>query len=149
AYGQASYDLMDGLRGNWEVYRQMSPINVLRLFTFGSMGLLMFLPFLDLKRNKEVLLRWLPYVGMVAASLLIALNADRRIGSCFPVLILAGIYGLEEFSKSTRIPVEWWQMAFLLQFALLLLKRDVVNNPFDLVAAVFLLTLIAMYHRLR
>jgi hypothetical protein len=147
--GKADWDPISGFIANVNVYAHMSPINVLRLFTFGSMGLLMFLPFLDLRRNKELLLRWLPYVGMVAASLLVALNADRRIGACFPFLILAGIYGLEEFSKSTRIPVEWWQVAFLLQYALLLVKRDVVNNPFDLVAAVFLVTLIVMYHRVR
>ena len=147
AYGQAPYDIWDGLKGNFEFYQHMSPINILRLFTFGSLGILLFLPFLDPERNKPLLLRWLPYVGMVGASLLIALNADRRIGSCFPVILLAGLQGLESLSRKLRIPIEWFQIAFLLQFGLLILKRDVIIVPFDLAAAVFLACLVWMYLR--
>lgn len=139
--GDIRYDLKTAFLGNMRVYGQETAVNLLRTFTWGSMGLLMFLPLFDPRRNAWILLRSFPYWGMIAAALLIALNPDRRIAACFPFLILMGLNGLRELASLFRAPVEWFAPVFLVQIALNLLKPEVSTVPFDLAAAVFLISL--------
>src|SRR5581483_9039798 len=91
--GMVKYDLATAFRGTMQVYRSMPPIDLLRLFTWGSLGIFLFLPLFAPKENRVLLLRWTPYWLGVCATLLIALNADRRVGSLFPVLIVMGLAG--------------------------------------------------------
>jgi hypothetical protein len=83
----------------------------------------------------------MPYWLPTLATLLIAVNADRRLGSLFRVLILAGLNGVHALARRLGVDVRSFAIMFLLQFALLLLKRNVPIIPFDLSAAVFLASL--------
>lgn len=122
-------------------YRGMRAIDLVRLFTSGSLGISLFLPLFDIRTNRILLLRWSPYWVPVTGSLLIALNADRRVGSLFPVLIPAGLNGIRVLADRLEASAKDFQVIFLIQFALLLLNKDFHVIPFDLVAAVFLASL--------
>jgi hypothetical protein len=136
--GDVKFNVVIGFHGVLRSYRGMRPIELLRLFTWGSLGIQMFLPFFNIRDNLLVLLRWAPYWVAVVGSLLVALNADRRVGSLFPVLIVMGLNGLSALARRLRLPLRDFQAVFLLQFGLLLLNKDVPLVPFDLVAAAFL-----------
>ncbi|HXJ40513.1 MAG TPA: hypothetical protein VNH18_14625, partial [Bryobacteraceae bacterium] len=135
--GDVKYDVVTAFRGVLRVYHGWSPIDLLRLFTWGSLGLPLFLPFFAPRENKNVLLRWAPYWVPIVVTLLIALNADRRMGSLFPFLILAALNGVRVLAHRFDIGISAFQAVFLIQFALLLLKKDLHIVPFDLAAAVF------------
>ncbi|MBV9612921.1 MAG: hypothetical protein JO091_10635, partial [Acidobacteriaceae bacterium] len=139
--GQVKYDLKTAFLGTIDTYRAVTSINLVRLFSYGSLGLQLFLPFFALGPNKQVLLRWAPYWIPILASLLIALNADRRLGSLFPVLIVMGLNGVGQLGAKLNAGMADFCVIFSLQLLLLLLSKDVQIVPFDLAAAVFLLSL--------
>jgi hypothetical protein len=136
--GTARYDLVTAFKINMMVYERSSAINLLRLFTYNSIGLLLFLPFFAWRRNRELLLRWTPYWAPVLASLLIALNADRRLSSLLFLLLPMGLHGLEKLGAALGFPASWWIPIFGLQVLLNLLQPLTPTVPFDLAAAVFL-----------
>jgi hypothetical protein len=136
--GQAKYDLKTAFLGNVRVYREMTIINLLRLFTYGSLGIQLFLPFFAPRANKEVLIRWFPYWLPILGSLLIALNPDRRLCSLFPVLIVMGLNGIKVLAERLDVELTHFTAVFAVLTALLLLKKDTPIVPFDLLAAVFL-----------
>jgi len=137
-FGIAKYDLITAFRGTLWTYRQMTAINLLRTFTYGSLGIHFFLPFAAPQANREPLLRWSPFWVPMLASMLIAVNPDRRVSSLFPVLIVLGLNGIKVLSSALCLEVRHFQILFALLSALLLLKKDVSIVPFDLVAAVSL-----------
>ena len=139
--GKVNYDLRTAFEGTIRTYRDYTPVDLLRLFTWGSLGVPFFLPFFDLKENRKLLIRWAPYVFPILATLLIALNADRRMGSLFPVLIVMGLNGVRALSARLDASTRDFQVIFLLLFALQLLKTNVAIVPFDLSAAVFLFSI--------
>lgn len=149
--GTARYDLVTAFRGVMWSYGQYSAINLLRVFTYGSLGLLFFLPFFAPRRNREHLLRWAPFWAPVLASTLIAQNPDRRVSSLFPVLLILGFNGISVLADLLDLSIHYFLALFGMILALLLLKRDVLIVPFDMVAAVFLgwLAYIAVHHRSR
>jgi len=136
--GTARYDVATAFRLNMKLYSQASPINLLRLFTYNSIGLLLFLPLFAWRENRDLLLRWAPYVLPILASLLIALNADRRLGSMLFLLLPMSIIGSKHLGAALGIPFHWWIGIFGLQFALNLLQPLTAILPFDLAAAAFL-----------
>jgi hypothetical protein len=139
--GRVKYDLLTGFQDVVDAYRGMSAINLLRLFSWGSLGIHLFLPFFAIRENKNVLLRWTPFWLGIGASLLIALNADRRLGSLFPMLIVMGLNGVRALAKHLGASIADFQVVFAIQFAVLLLKKDVPVVPFDFEAAVFIASL--------
>jgi hypothetical protein len=139
--GDVDYTLKNGFLGVLRTYRDISPINLLRLFTWGSLGLHLFAPFFSLRKNGNVFLRWAPYWLVVLGTLLMALNADRRLGSLFPVLIVAGLNGIGALADRLGASISDFQIVFLIQFLLVLLKKDVYVVPFDLGAAAFVASL--------
>lgn len=138
--GYTKYDLKTAFFGtvNFGFYHELSTINLLRLFTYGSLGIQLFLPFFAPRQNKEALIRWAPYWVPTLASLLFALNPDRRLGSLFPVLIIMGLNGIQVLAERLNATVRQFTALFAFLTALLLLKKDTPIVPFDLVAAVFL-----------
>jgi len=136
--GMVRYDLLTAFRGTIETYRSYTPINLLRLFTWGSLGVHLFLPFFAPRRNREPFVRWTPYWLPIMLSLLIALNADRRVSSFFPVLIILGLNGMAALAAALRLENRHFMVLFVMLLGLLWIKKDVAIAPFDLAAAVFL-----------
>lgn len=136
--GDVKNDVWTAFQGVLRAYRGTRAIDLVRLFTWGSLGMILFLPFFDIRRNRILLLRWAPYWVPVVGSLLIALNPDRRVGSLFPMLIPAGLNGIRALAERLEATPRDFQVIFLFQFALLLLNKSTLVVPFDLVAAVFL-----------
>ena len=136
--GMVKYDLLTAFRGTMQSYALLSPINLLRALTYGTLGIHLFLPFFAPRVNRELLLRWTPYWLPVLLSLLIALNPERRVSSLFPVLILMGLNGIGVLAAILRLETLHFQVLFAILLGVLLLKKDVGIVPFDLVAAVFL-----------
>lgn len=136
--GMVKYDLLTAFRGTMQSYAQLTPINLLRALTYGTLGVHLFLPFLAPRSNRELLLRWTPYWLPVLLSLLIALNPERRVSSLFPMLILMGLNGIGVLAAILRLRILHFQVWFAMLLGLLLLKKDVGIVPFDLVAAVSL-----------
>lgn len=136
--GLVRYDLRTAFEGTIHTYRTFPPVDLVRMFTWGSLGILLFLPFLNIRENKNVLLRWLPYALPTVLTLFIALNPDRRLGSLFPMLIVMGLNGLRVLGERLGATTRDFQIIFLAEFALLLLKKDVNVPPFDFDAAVFI-----------
>jgi hypothetical protein len=147
--GDVQNDIVTAFHGVVRTYRGMPLFTVVRLLLWGSLGVELFLPFFDLKTNRNIFLRWSPYWAAIVATLLIALNPDRRVGSLFPVLIVTGLNGLGALGARLRASTKDFQIVFLLQFALLMLRKDVAVVPFDLVAAVFLASLCWLVARAR
>lgn len=135
--GDVRYTVWDGFQGVLRTYRGTSAIDLVRLFSWGTLGVHLFLPIFALRKNRNVLVRWAPYWLTIVATLLMALNADRRLGSLFPVLIVAGLSGVRALADRLGATIADFQIVFLLQLALVLLKKDVSVVPFDLGAAVF------------
>lgn len=149
--GMVKYDLATAFRGTMQSYALLTPINLLRALTYGTLGVHLFLPFFAPRANREILLRWTPYWLAVLLSMLIALNPERRVSSLFPVLILMGLNGAGVLAAILRLEVRHFQILFGLLLGVLLLKKDVGIVPFDLVAAVFLCWLcyaVVRYQRL-
>ena len=147
--GYTKYDLKTAIFGttHYEMYREMSSINLLRLFSYGSLGMQLFLPFFAPRANKEALIRWAPYWIPTVASLFFALNPDRRLCSLFPVLIIMGLNGLNVLAERLKVPLSQFTVLFAIITALLLMKKDTPIVPFDLVAATFLAGLCWMVAR--
>lgn len=122
-------------------YRGVPTIDLIRVFTWGSLGIPFFLPLFAPRENRNLFLRWAPYWAPIVGSLFIALNPDRRVGSFFPVLIVAGLNGVRALAARLGVEVKEFLLVFLLQFLLLLLKKSVPIVPFDLAAAVFIVSL--------
>ena len=139
--GLVKYDLLTAFKGTMSAYRGESVINLLRLFTWGSLGIHLFLPFFAWRENKNVWLRWSPFWIPTLGTLLIALNADTRLASLFPVLLVTGLNGVRNLARRLAVNIEDFYVVFLVQIALLLLKKDVSIVPFDLEAAAFLASL--------
>ena len=139
--GMVKYDLVTAFRGTIDVYRQFTPINLVRTFTYGALGVQLFLPFFAPRTNREPLLRWAPYWIPVLLSMLIALNPDRRISSLFPVLIILGLNGLDALARVLNLKTGHFLVLFGLILAMLLLKTDVAIVPFDMQAAAALFCL--------
>jgi hypothetical protein len=139
--GDVKNDVYTAFLGVLRAYQGWPAIQLVRFLTWGSLGLMCFLPFFAWRENKNLFLRWVPYWGTILATLLIALNGDRRVGSLFPVLIVTSLNGLNVLARRLHVRIEDFYVVFLVQFALLLLKRDVPIVPFDLAAAAFLVTL--------
>lgn len=136
--GMVKYDLVTAFRGTMWTYSQISPINVIRMFTYGSLGLFVFFPFFAPRANREPFIRWLPYILPVAGSMLIAVNPDRRVSSLFPVLIILGLNGIAVLARALALNANDFLVLFSMTLALVLLKKDVTVVPFDLEAVVFL-----------
>lgn len=138
--GYTKYDFKTAFFGttHYGLYRDMSSINLLRLFSYGSLGVQLFLPFFAPRANKEVLIRWAPYWLPTVASLFFALNPDRRLCSLFPVLIIMGLNGLQVLAERLEVELSQFTVLFAAITALLLMKKDTPIVPFDLVAAVFI-----------
>jgi hypothetical protein len=141
AFGEAKYDLKAAFHGTINEYRKETPIDLVRIFTYGSLGILFFLPLFAPSANQTVLIRWLPYWLPVLASLLIAVNPDRRVSSLFPVLIVAGLNGIKTLQDRLTLRDRDLVALFSVLLALLLLKKNVPILPFDLSAATFLVWL--------
>jgi hypothetical protein len=141
ATGDVRYTLWSGFHAVLRAYQGISAINLVRVFTWGSLGIHLFLPFFAPRKNREVLLRWAPYWLTILATLLIALNPDRRLGSLFPVLIVAGLNGVRVLAVLLGAGISDFYIVFLLQLGLVLLKKDVTVVPFDLGAAAFIASL--------
>jgi hypothetical protein len=139
--GMVKNDLLTAFRGTIGVYRQMSPIFLVRSFTYGALGLTLFLPFFAPRANREPLIRWAPYWVAVLLTMLIALNADRRISSLFPVLIVLGLNGLDVLADLLNVKPAHFMVLFGMILGLLLLKKDITTVPFDMQAAVALFCL--------
>ena len=136
--GMVKYDLLTAFRGTVASYRDFTAINLLRVFTYGTLGLHLFLPFFAPKANREPLLRWTPYWLAVLFSMLIALNPDRRISSLFPVLIVLGLNGIRVLARTLQLETGHFVILFGIVLALLICKKGVAIIPFDVEAAIFL-----------
>jgi hypothetical protein len=136
--GMVKYDLVTAFRGTMQSYRSVTPINLVRMLTYGSLGIQLFLPFCAPRANREPLLRWTPYWVPVLLSMLIALNPDRRVSSLFPVLIILGMNGLNVVADVLRLETRHLQILFGSLLVLVLLKKNVDIPPFDVQAAVVL-----------
>jgi hypothetical protein len=77
----------------------------------------------------------------VLLTMLIALNADRRISSLFPVLIVLGLNGLDVLADLLNVKPAHFMVLFGMILGLLLLKKDITTVPFDMQAAVALFCL--------
>ena len=140
--GMVKYDLVTAFRGTMWAYREISPINLVRIFTYGSLGLFLFFPFFAPRANREPFIRWLPYFLPVIGSMLIAVNPDRRVSSLFPMLIILGLNGIAVLARILSLQAKDFLVLFSMTLALVLFKKDVSVVPFDLEAAVFLCWLI-------
>ncbi|MCC6392555.1 MAG: hypothetical protein IT167_18285 [Bryobacterales bacterium] len=138
---------------------QQTPINIVRDLTFGSIGLLFVLPFFALvpKRtthslpdhhtpsaccsNRELLLRFLPFLAGCLLGWLVALNSDRRFAYAFPFLIVLSLNGIRTLALALGINSRWFIPVFLLQYIFNLLQPHTTTVPFDLAAAAFLVCL--------
>jgi hypothetical protein len=136
--GEVRYNVQSALAGTIRTYGGMSLINLVRMFTWGSLGIHLVLPFFGPRENLKALWRWSPYTFGVIASLLIAINPERRVGSLFPMLIVMGVIGLRALGARLDASARDFQSILLVQFALLLLKKDVLFVAFDLLAVAFL-----------
>lgn len=121
-----------------EALGKTSAINILRMFTFGSIGIHFFLTVLGVRLKPDLLLRWSPVLVPTGLSLFAALNADRRMGSFFPFLIVCSLLAMRYLSERIRLSQEVFVLAMAVQWAALLLKRDVVILPADLALGLFL-----------
>lgn len=149
--GMVKYDLGTAFRGTMSVYSQVTAVNLFRLFTYGILGIQFFLPLFAPRTNREPLLRWAPYWIPVLASMLIALNPDRRISSLFPVLIVLGLNGIRTLASILHLDAMHVGVLFAILVALLA-KQNINVVPFDFAAAVFLCWLawaVARYQRLK
>jgi hypothetical protein len=149
--GMVKYDLLTAFRGTMDVYRQITPVNLFRIFTYGILGIHFFLPFFAPRTNRVGALRWAPYWVPVMASMLIALNPDRRISSLFPVLIALGLNGLRALARILHLDAVHIAALFAI-LLVLLAKKNIGIVPFDFAAAVFLCWLawaVARYERLK
>jgi hypothetical protein len=136
--GTPRYNLPNAFRGVMWTYAQLSVINRVRLFTYGSLGLHLFLPFFAPGTNRQLLLRWLPYSLPVVLSMLIAENPDRRVSSLFPMLIVLGLNGAVALAKTLHLTTNHFIVLFALILGVLLLKQNVLIAPFELEAVLFL-----------
>jgi hypothetical protein len=136
--GMVKYDLLTAFRGTMWTYQQFSPVNLVRMFTYGSLGLFLFFPFFAPRANREPFIRWLPYFLPVIGSMFIAVNPDRRVSSLFPILIILGLNGIAVLARVLSLNTNDFLVLFSMTLALVLFKKDVTVVPFDLEAAVFL-----------
>jgi len=73
-------------------------------YSIGTFSVLLaFTPFFEIKRNKVLLIRTLPYMLLVYLQLLFAVNTERLLIIGFPVLILLSINGVKAMVKILKI----------------------------------------------
>jgi hypothetical protein len=155
--GTAIFNFRDAFGRVMAFRLQDTPVNILRELTFGSVGLLWVLPFFGMRAvasgertlarssNLRLLVRFLPFLGITYLGWFVALNTDRRLASAFPIWIMLSLNGVRSIAAGLNIDVMWFLPAFLVQYFLNLLHPLTPTVPFDLSAAVFLISLGALF----
>lgn len=144
--GTSSHDYLDALQRvtAWR-FSEQSMLEMVRELTWGSGGILWVLPFFALRKNAELLLRYLPMLGLSYYGFLMALNFDRRLAACFPVLILMGLAAFREISAGWKVPVAWFIPVVGFLYLLNLLQPLTNQVPFDIAAGAFFILMGILY----
>lgn len=87
----------------------------------ATFGIMLALPFLAMRRNAELLVRYSPFLLLVNVQLLIAENTERLLVYAFPAVILMSVNGLAQMAEKLQLghkvllllPVGWYGVALL------------------------------------
>jgi hypothetical protein len=138
--GVSSYDYVDlftsiGLRR----LRDLS-VDDLYSYTIGTFGAVLLLPLFAWRRSGVLFLRFLPFLALVYAQLLFAVNDERLLVAAFPAVILMALAGVDALVVKLSIRPAWLTPVFFLFVGL-----DMVAESFFSIAqlTVELLVLLA------
>jgi len=96
-------------------------------YSIGTFSVLLtFTPFFEIKRNKVLLFRTLPYMFLVYSQLLFAGDTERLLVIGFPVLILLSLNGVKAMVKILRIT-----KAFFIPLAGFFVLLNIVSGKFS------------------
>ena len=117
--------------------RAMRGMDQIRMYSFGSVGILFVLPFLDLRRNGRLLLRALPLFALLYLTTLVAFGDQRRVAFAYAVFILMSLNGMAVLARWIGAEAKHFLPLFLLLALLMLLQRKSWMTPFDLQSVLF------------
>jgi hypothetical protein len=140
--GRSSYDLAWLWREiGLERLKAISPESLLHysVGTFGVVAALM--PLFAIRRNVRLLVRFLPYMILVYAQILIATNDTRLLAVGFPVIILMALNGAEVIAQYLRVKVMTIALLFGVLICLLLVRTWMLFLPGIYEAVVFIIYL--------
>ena len=129
--------------------RVMRGIDQIRMYSFGSIGILFVLPFLDPRRNGRLLLRALPLLALSYLTTLFAFGDQRRVAFAYAVFILMSLNGMEVLAGWIGAEARHFLPLFLLLALLLLLQRSSWMTPYDLQSFLFLAYCGGLYYWLQ
>jgi hypothetical protein len=120
--GSSSYGYLELFRSvGLERLRTISAWD-LYAYSVGTFGVIVLLPLFALRRAGVLFLRFLPFLLLVYAQLLFAVNTERLLVLAFPAVILMALAGVEGLSERLSIGPGW--------FVWLALALVVVNAVF-------------------
>jgi hypothetical protein len=90
------------------------------LGNIATFGLVLFLPFLAVRRNIDPLIRFLPYLVLVNVQLLFAEATERLLIYAFPVVIILALNGLSQVASRFNIGPNYFFPLALALFVLTL-----------------------------
>jgi hypothetical protein len=114
--------------------------HALNRYTVGTFGVLaMLLPFFAIRENARLLVRVLPFLGLVYAQLLFAVNTERLLIAGLPAIIVLAVNGVKTLVKVLNIPVISLAGLPVVLMGLNLLRLSEVSASVDMQALVFIL----------
>ena len=106
--GQSTYNYLASLKAIGTERLQNLSAGFLFRITMGTFGVaLTLLPIINLRKNAKLLLRLTPFIILIYAQLLFAVDTQRLLAAAFPAVILLAITGMQGVSERLRISPIW------------------------------------------
>jgi len=147
--GDTHSDLWHNFELVMEERRTTRALDQIRMLSFGAVGILFVLPFLDLRRNASLLLRALPLFALSYLTTLFAFGDQRRVAFAYALFILMSLNGMTVLARWMGAEAKHFLPLFLLLALLLLVQRNSWMTPYDLQSFLFLAYCGGLYYWLQ
>jgi hypothetical protein len=129
--GSPRYDLVDALQRELRNRVERFDLEQARLYLTGTFGIAMtLLPLFAWRRNPMWLVRFSPFLVLVASQMLFGHDIERYLILAFPAALIMALNGLAALSERLRMPEISWTVIPLTLTALELVMTEEFFLPF-------------------